>query len=56
VELKNPGAGMEGPLTEFLGEVVRRLLTQAVQVQLAVFLASNPEASYNEGRGRLVDN
>jgi hypothetical protein len=41
-------------LTAVFGEVSRRLLSQAVQARLAAFLASNAEASYKEGRRRLV--
>ena len=56
VALKKPGAGIEDPLTEVLREGARRLLAQAVEAEVAAFLAGYAQASDGDGRRRLVRN
>ena len=56
VALKKPGAGIEDPLTEVLREGARRLLAQAVEAEVAAFLAGHAQASDGDGPRRLVRN
>ena len=53
VELVQPGA-FSDPLTEVLREGARALLAQAVEAEVAAFLAGHADKHTEDGRQRLV--
>jgi transposase-like protein len=56
VKLRRPDERAEDPLTEVLRQGARTLLAQAIEAEVATFLASHAELVDNAGRRRLVRN
>jgi transposase-like protein len=56
VSLRRPDDRAEDPLTEVLRQGARALLAQAVETEVAVFLASHADLVDDAGRRRLVRN
>lgn len=56
VELQIPGAFQEDPLTAVLRDGARRLLAQAVEAEVAAFLAHHADQVTTDGHRRLVRN
>jgi transposase-like protein len=56
VEFRNPGAFQDDPLTAVLRDGARRLLAQAVEAEVAAFLAQHVDQVTGDGHRRVVRN
>lgn len=56
VEFRIPGAFQDDPLTAVLRDGARRLLAQAVEAEVAAFLAQHADQVTAEGHRRVVRN
>ncbi len=56
VQLRQPGAFSEDPLTEILRLGARRLLAQAVEMEGATFVEMHSDLTDEAGRRRVVRN
>ncbi len=54
VQLRQPGGISEDPLTEVLRAGARQLLAQAVEMEVAAFVAAHSHLSDGAGRRRVV--
>ena len=54
VQLRQPGAFSEDPLTEVLRFGARRLLAQAVEMEVTTFVEMHAELTDEAGRRRVV--
>ena len=54
VELRHPGSFSEDPLTSVLRSGARRLLAQAVEMEVTAFIAAHGDLEDDAGRRRVV--
>lgn len=56
IDLKNPEAALDDPISEILRNGARKLLAQALETEIEVFLSQYAELKDEQGRQRIVRN